>query len=167
MHRFRKFSLYEYVKKTKPVHPLTETKAEIQRFLNAITEIRNTSPNEVSFRLIKVQCEMIKDQLIGKAQEITSKLLNGLAAYVRRQNEILSLQFQALLKRIKVRKTHKQTQNTHMCSTTLILNSCKTRLYVHTPSILLYVHNTSIHYIHLYYITIIRLLPEMWRKWLN
>ncbi|KMS94100.1 hypothetical protein BVRB_024800, partial [Beta vulgaris subsp. vulgaris] len=55
----------------------SETRSEILRFLQAEAEIYACSPNHCSFPMITVDCEMIKDQLVTKARDMSQQLLRG------------------------------------------------------------------------------------------
>ena len=84
-------------------HTLAETEAEIQKYIDAITAISNVSPSEVTFKMIKVECQMLKEQLITKAKEILNQLLEGLATQIRELNMELTKKFEAFLSRIKMK----------------------------------------------------------------
>lgn len=70
-----------------------ETRDEIARYLQAEADINATSLNQITFPMITVQCEMIKNQLISKAQDMSKSLINGFLSEVQVgvSNDLLSL----------------------------------------------------------------------------
>ena len=49
-----------------------------------------------------IQCQMIKEQLISKAKTLSSALLKGLSAQIRRENEAITRQIEEMLETIHV-----------------------------------------------------------------
>lgn len=84
---------------------LPDTQAEIQKYITAIGEIQAKSPSEVTFKLIKIELTLLKEQLIQKAKEVSTKLLEGLAADIRQQNLEITTHFESMLARIKMKST--------------------------------------------------------------
>ena len=84
------------------LHTLDETRAEFTKFHNAIRAIQDRSPSEVYFRMIKVECKLVKEQLMSKAREISSKLMDGLLNKVREFNLAMTDDCQNMLQLLKV-----------------------------------------------------------------
>ncbi|XXQ31525.1 Dynein heavy chain AAA lid domain containing protein [Plasmodiophora brassicae] len=78
-----------------------ETRDEIARYLQAEADINATSLNQITFPMITVQCEMIKNQLISKAQDMSKSLINGFLSEVRTLTENLNDSFSGKLARLK------------------------------------------------------------------
>mmetsp|Transcript_30720 Transcript_30720/g.59916 ORF Transcript_30720/g.59916 Transcript_30720/m.59916 type:complete len:4305 (+) Transcript_30720:116-13030(+) len=85
------------------LHTVEETRDEIQKFVNYAEEVQNISPTEVSFRLIKIELHMVKEQLISKAKLIAMKLQEGLAKSIEQNNRAIEAEFEEMLTRIKTR----------------------------------------------------------------
>jgi dynein heavy chain len=89
--------------KPRSVHSLADTEGEIQRYINAIDAINATSPSEVTFQLIKIECQLLKEQLSNRAKEIAHSLLEGLASWVRTENEYLTALYNEHLANIRMK----------------------------------------------------------------
>lgn len=87
-------------------HPLKETIAEITRFLKYADEITNLSPTFVTFRMIKVDASLAKEQLVSKARLIADRLMLGLSDRVHGQNVSRKIKMEAIFKRIRQKSTH-------------------------------------------------------------
>ena len=57
---------------------------------------------QVSFPMLVVQCQSIKQQLARKATSLADALLEGFMGEIRRQNEAVKERFDSYLQRIKV-----------------------------------------------------------------
>jgi len=86
-------------------HSLAETEREIGKYFDAITTIQRLSPSEVTFKLVKIELSLVKEQLIAKAKEVGTKLLEGLAADIRQQNLDLTNKFEKMIARLRAKST--------------------------------------------------------------
>lgn len=87
-------------------HSVQETRDEIQKFMTYVEDIQNLSPSEVVFRMIKIDCHMVKEQLTAKSREIAQKLMEGLAKQVNEHSNSISKEFEEMLTFIKTRSTN-------------------------------------------------------------
>lgn len=91
------------------LHSLEETTAEIAKFLRYAQEIQDLSPTHVTFRLIKIECNLVKEQLAEKARNIAHKLMEGLCEVARQQSNDMKNDFERILDRLG-RKSHNVKQ---------------------------------------------------------
>ena len=80
-----------------------ETRSQILYFVNSEKAIENTSPNSITFPLLTVQCDMLKDQLIKKARQMSTKLLEGFTEEMKKFMEEVNDDFAGKLSRLQVR----------------------------------------------------------------
>jgi len=88
-----------------PQKTLQETKNEIQKYLDLIDNIRNLGPTEVHFRFISIDCQLVKEQLILRAQELAHKLMEGLATEIHNTNLTLKNEFDVMIARLRLKPT--------------------------------------------------------------
>ena len=84
-------------------HSLQETKAEIERFQTAIREVNELSPSEVTYSAVRIDCQMIKEQLVSQAQAVSTKLMDGLAMRVREQCQSIAADFDSIMEGISAK----------------------------------------------------------------
>ncbi len=82
-------------------HTLFETRDEIQKYLDMELDIQHKSPTMVRFRMLVIDCQVVKSELASKARGMAAGLMQGLADQVRQDSEYIAEEFKDMLKRLK------------------------------------------------------------------
>ena len=91
---------------TEVIHPVSEVKTEIHRFVNASTSIQNKFPDHVVVRMHRLAFSDLKQNMDEKAESIKHGILLGLAHQVLQRNQNIKEHFDGIIEKINVVPTN-------------------------------------------------------------
>ena len=82
------------------VHPIHETNAEVQKFLEPAAAIKEALPESLTIRMFRVATHTFKAEIKDKSLDVRSRLLTSLAADVLERNRGMKEHFGKMMQRI-------------------------------------------------------------------
>jgi dynein heavy chain, axonemal len=82
------------------VHPIHETHAEVQKFLEPAAAIKEALPESLTIRMFRVATRTFKAEIKDKSLDVRSRLLTSLAADVLERNRGMKQHFGKMMQRI-------------------------------------------------------------------